>query len=247
MEVGCDLKNKSAVKENGGHKSSALEKLSEEIESCRLCPRLVEWRETVAREKVRRFMDWNYWGRPVPGFGDPQARVLIFGLAPAAHGANRTGRMFTGDMSGEFLYRALYKAGFANQPHSIKRDDGLVLSDCYITASLRCAPPANKPLPEELRNCHSYLVRECSELKRIKVVVALGRIAFQNALATMREVRGLSITSPRPEFGHGAESEIGPGLTLLSSYHPSQQNTFTGKLTEEMFDSIFERARVLAG
>jgi uracil-DNA glycosylase family 4 len=221
--------------------------IQQEIENCRTCSRLVEWREQIAREKVRRFADQEYWGKGVPSFGDPKARLLILGLAPAAHGANRTGRMFTGDSSGEWLYRALHRAGFASQPSSNNRSDGLTLKDCYISAVVHCAPPANKPQPDEIRNCRCYLEREVKCLTELKVVVALGRVAFDAAIAVIgRGTPGDSGTRPkakRPTFAHGATYELEGGLTLIASYHPSQQNTFTGKLTEPMLDSVFSLAR----
>lgn len=220
---------------------TALDRLQEQIINCARCPRLVEWREKVAREKVRRFADQPYWGRPVPSMGDARARLLVLGLAPAAHGGNRTGRVFTGDRSGEWLFRALYRAGFANQPISIHRGDGLKLIDCYITAAIHCAPPENKPLPEEMRNCRPYLLSELEALDCLRVVVALGRIAFDTALASI----GLSENAPRPKFAHGAEVCLRSGITLVASFHPSQQNTFTGKLTEAMLDGVFSRARAL--
>jgi len=230
-------------------KTRELAVIQHEIENCRLCPRLVEWRELVAREKVRRFADQEYWGKGVPSFGDPKARLLILGLAPAAHGANRTGRMFTGDSSGNWLYRALYRAGFANQPFSHGKGDGLTLRDCYISAVVHCAPPGNKPLPQEIKNCRDYLIREIECLTQLKVVVALGRIAFDAAIALIgRPAGGDSAAKPRsrskrPAFSHGATAELQGGITLIASYHPSQQNTFTGKLTEAMLDSIFSFAR----
>lgn len=211
---------------------------------CRLCPRLVKWRETVAREKVKRFRESEYWGRPVPSFGDPRARVLIVGLAPAAHGGNRTGRMFTGDRSGDWLYRALHRAGFANQPTSTGREDGLRLRNCYITAALRCAPPDNKPLPAELSRCRPYLLEELELLRDVRVVVALGRIGFKTFLEACA-TRGMKLPKPRPKFGHGAECRLDERTTLVASYHPSQQNTLTGKLTEQMLDDIFIRAAQL--
>jgi uracil-DNA glycosylase family 4 len=200
----------------------------------------VEWREQVAREKVRRFAGQMYWGKPVPGFGDARARLLVIGLAPAAHGGNRTGRIFTGDRSGDWLFRALHKAGFANQPESIHRNDGLRLRDCYVTAAVRCAPPQNKPLPIEIANCRPYLLRELELLERLRVIVALGRLAFDAAL------NAVGFDEPikrRPTFAHAAECSLSREITLLASFHPSQQNTFTGKLTEPMFDHVFSRAR----
>ncbi len=213
---------------------SALEELEREIIECRRCPRLVAWREQVAREKRAAFRDWDYWGRPVPGFGDPAARVVLLGLAPAAHGANRTGRMFTGDRSGDFLYAALHATGYANQPTSVACDDGLALTDCFITAAVRCAPPANKPLPAERDACADWLERELALLEQARVVVCLG--AFAWAVAAPR---------PLPRFTHGAEASVGR-FTLLGCFHPSQQNTFTGKLTAPMLETVLLRARELA-
>jgi uracil-DNA glycosylase family 4 len=214
-------------------KSRQFAILSEKIIHCRKCPRLVRYREQVARTKRRAFMDWSYWGRPVPGFGDRDAGLLILGLAPAAHGANRTGRMFTGDRSGDFLYRALYRAGFANQPDSFRRDDGLALSGAFITATIRCAPPGNKPLPEEITNCRPYLEREF-ELLRPRAVLALGGLAFRNYLNLLKE-QGAIPSGGAYKFRHGASYQLPNGLPrLFASYHPSQQNTFTGKLTPAM-------------
>jgi uracil-DNA glycosylase family 4 len=221
-----------------------LAELQAEILACRRCPRLVWWREEAARHRPRRYQEWEYWAKPVPGWGDPHARLLVVGLAPAAHGANRTGRMFTGDRSGEWLYRALHRFGFANRAESRHRDDGLRLRDCYITAVLRCAPPQNMPRAEERRNCCAFLHREYALLTRVRVIVALGQIAY----ATICRVLGAHRTpetGARPRFQHGMEWAVTPTLTLLASFHPSQQNTFTGKLTEPMFDSIFRRAREL--
>lgn len=221
-------------------KKDSIDALQDLITTCRLCPRLVEWRETVAREKVRRFADQEYWGKPVPSFGDPRARLLVLGLAPAAHGGNRTGRIFTGDRSGDWLFRALHKAGFANQPLSVDRHDGLRLRDCYVTAAVRCAPPDNKPLPQENANCRPYLLRELELLKRLRVIIALGRFAFDAAIDSV----GLLDPEPkRPQFKHAAELDLSGGVTLIASFHPSQQNTFTGKLTEPMFDRVFARAK----
>jgi uracil-DNA glycosylase family 4 len=222
----------------------SLGELNKELIHCRRCPRLVEWREQVAREKRKAYRDQDYWGRPVPGFGDPAARVFVVGLAPGAHGSNRTGRQFTGDASGNFLYPALFRAGFANQADSRSRDDGLVLTDLYMAAAARCAPPDNKPSLEELANCQPYLERELA-LLRPKVIVALGRIAFERVL------RIFSIRNPGWKFAHGAtfplpDSEFCiPNSSLLCSYHPSQQNTQTGKLTAAMFDQIWAAARTL--
>lgn len=219
----------------------SLAVLGSEIADCRRCARLVAWREQVAVERRAAYRDEVYWGRAVPGFGDPAARVVIVGLAPAAHGANRTGRMFTGDRSGEWLYRALWRAGFASQAESIDRDDGMVLTGAYITAPVRCAPPQNKPLPAEVAECRPFLVRELALLPDATVFVALGSIGY-DATCTMLGVR------PKPKFGHGIEVPVGAGdRTILCSYHVSQQNTFTGRLTEPMLDAVFARARALAG
>ncbi len=220
----------------------ALARLTNEIVNCRRCPRLVQYREEVARTKVRRYRDWEYWGRPVPGFGDPNARLLIIGLAPAAHGGNRTGRVFTGDKSGDFLYGALHEHGFASQPTAVSRDDGMELWDCYIAAAVRCAPPDNKPNLEEFSNCRPYLLQELSLLPNLKAVLALGQIAFSAYLAARREL-GLPVPRPTPKFGHGAVYMLPDGITLLASYHPSQQNTQTGRLTREMFHDVIRKAR----
>jgi uracil-DNA glycosylase family 4 len=217
---------------------SQLEALEQEITECRRCPRLVSWREQVAREKRASFSDQDYWGRPVSGFGDSAARVLVVGLAPAAHGGNRTGRVFTGDRSGDWLFASLWRTGFANQPTSVSVDDGLEVTDVYIAAAVRCAPPANKPTPKERDTCLPFLRREIQLLTELKVVVALGQFAHQI-------LGGELGISPRPHFGHGAEATAPNGMVLLSSYHPSQQNTFTGTLTEPMLDSVFSRAREL--
>jgi uracil-DNA glycosylase len=221
-----------------------LETLRDEIVVCRRCPRLVEWREQVAREKVARFADQEYWGRPVPGYGDPRARVLILGLAPAAHGGNRTGRIFTGDRSGDFLFASMHRTGFANQPTSVSRGDGLRLRDAYVAAVNRCAPPGNKPTPDERGNCLPYLEREVRALRRLRVIVALGQFAWDGALQALRALG--HVVNPKPRFGHLAEADVGP-YTLLGCFHPSQQNTFTGKLTPAMLDEVFVRARTLAG
>jgi len=245
--------------------SASLDALESEICACRRCPRLVQWREEVARIKRAAFADQQYWGRPVPGFGDPAASIIVLGLAPAAHGANRTGRMFTGDRSGEWLYRALWRAGLASAPASVSRDDGLVLSGCWITAAVRCAPPANKPSVEERDECGAWLDAELALLPSARVVVCLGAFAWEAAL------RHFGSPRPKPKFGHGAEVLLAPGvsssprgssdgrfpsdlranvhhlpITLLASYHVSQQNTFTGKLTEPMLDAVFTRAVELA-
>ncbi len=222
---------------------ATLATLQRRIIVCGRCPRLVAHRERVAREKVKRYRDQEYWGKPIPSFGDPQARLLIIGLAPAAHGGNRTGRIFTGDRSGDWLYGALYEAGFANQPTSLHKNDGLVLRNCYITAAVHCAPPDNKPTPEEFSACRPYLLQELTLLRRVRVVVALGQIAFTSYLSARREL-GLPLSSPLPRFGHGVTAFLGD-VTLIGSYHPSQQNTFTGRLTREMFASVFQRAKTL--
>jgi uracil-DNA glycosylase family 4 len=229
--------------ERQDQKAEALQQLEETIVACRKCPRLVAWREQVARTRRRAYQDHHYWGKPVPGFGDPRARLLVVGLAPAAHGGNRTGRVFTGDSSGDFLYHALYKQGFANQPVSRERGDGLALSGVFIAAVCRCAPPANRPAPDEIANCLPYLVQEIGLLDRLEGIVALGKIAFDNTLRLYRD-QGRAIAALR--FAHGALYELGPGLPwLLASYHPSQQNTHTGRLTEAMFDQIWGKARRL--
>jgi len=219
--------------------AATLAQLNEEIVRCRLCPRLVKYRQAVARVKRPAFRDWRYWGKPIPGFGDPSAALLILGLAPAAHGANRTGRMFTGDRSGDFLYKALYRAGFANQPTSIRRDDGLKLHNAYISATLRCAPPANKPLPSELVNCKPYFEREL-KLIRPLAVLALGGIAMRSYLMLLKQQGAIERPSAFA-FRHGASYDLGPNLPqLFVSYHPSQQNTFTGKLTEAMLGNVLQ-------
>jgi uracil-DNA glycosylase len=219
-----------------------LDTIRDEVVGCRACPRLVEWREHVGREKRRAFREWEYWARPVPGFGDPAARLLILGLAPAAHGANRTGRVFTGDRSGDWLFAALHRAGFANQPTSAHLADGLCLSDAYITAAVKCAPPDNKPLPAERDTCFPYLLREMAALPDLRALVCLGRFAWDAALRALRD-HGFVLPAPLPRFGHAVEVEVGRGLTLIGSYHPSQQNTFTGRLTEPMMDAVFAAAR----
>jgi uracil-DNA glycosylase len=224
----------------------ALTILNREVIACTLCPRLVAYREQVAREKRRAYLSWEYWGKPVPGFGDPAARVLLLGLAPGAHGSNRTGRPFTGDASGTFMYPILHEAGFASQPTATERDDGLTLKDAYITAAVRCAPPDNKPIPEEIARCAPFLDREIAALPKLKVVVALGRIGFEAYLNYLQR-RGL-IGSKKPyPFAHGAHYKMPDGRVLLASYHPSNQNTQTGKLTRPMFVKIFRDAAGLAG
>ena len=221
---------------------SALDELYHTIINCRRCPRLVRWREASAKKPPRRYLGTEYWAKPLPGFGDPNARVFIVGLAPAAHGGNRTGRIFTGDRSGDWLYGALYAAGFANQPNSERRDDGLKLSDCYITAAVRCAPPGNKPSLLEFKRCRPYLVEELKLFPKAQVVIALGKIAFDAFLAAYQESGG-AMPRPRPKFGHGLSIRLPNGQQLISSYHPSQQNTFTGKLTKPMFQNVFELAK----
>jgi uracil-DNA glycosylase family 4 len=229
------------------HRDNRLGELEAQIADCRRCPRLVAWREQVARERRAAFADQHYWGRPLPGFGDPGARVLLLGLAPAAHGANRTGRMFTGDRSGDFLFAALWRTGFANQPSSRSRDDGLVLSDAWITAAVRCAPPANRPTPAERDECLPWSVQEMGLLSEVRVVVCLGAFAWDGALRLLSALArpGAPTLRPRPRFGHGAEL-AGERYSLIGCFHPSQQNTFTGKLTEPMIDAVLERARGLA-
>jgi uracil-DNA glycosylase family 4 len=220
--------------------TESLEDVEAEVVECRRCPRLVAWREQVGRERRAAFRDETYWARPVPGFGDPDAHLAIVGLAPAAHGANRTGRMFTGDRSGDFLYAALHRAGYANQPTSEHRDDGLALTGAWITAPVRCAPPANKPTPAERDACRPFLERELALLGSLRVVMVLGSFGYQ-------VVAGILGVKPRPKFGHGVEVPLGDGRTLICSYHVSQQNTFTGTLTPEMLDAVLHRARALSG
>lgn len=223
-------------------KSTLLSILNEEIVACRKCPRLVAYREKVAREKRRAFREWTYWGKPVPGFGDAKAELLILGLAPAAHGANRTGRVFTGDRSGDFLYAALHKAGFANQATSERREDGLRLKNAYIAATIRCAPPANKPLPSEVANCRSYLIGEL-EILRPRAVLALGKIAWDAYLEILKQ-RGLIASRAAFSFGHGAEMDLpGDGARLFGVYHPSQQNTQTGRVTAAMYAQVLRHIR----
>jgi len=219
----------------------SLGRVTADIIDCCKCPRLVAWREQVATEKRAAFRDEEYWGRPVPGFGDPRATLMIVGLAPAAHGGNRTGRVFTGDRSGDWLYGALYRAGYANQPTSVRADDGLELKDAYVTAAVRCAPPDNKPTPQERDTCLPYLRRELELLADVQIIVVLGKFAYDVVC------RELSVR-PKPKFGHGVEARVpvrDSGRTIICSFHPSQQNTFTGKLTEEMFDAVFQRSKAL--
>ena len=226
-------------------RSDDLAALTAEVVACRKCPRLVAWRELVAEEKVARYRDEAYWGRPVPGFGDPAARILLVGLAPAAHGGNRTGRVFTGDASGDFLFVAMHAVGLANQPTGRRLDDGLAFRDAYIAATVRCAPPANKPTPDERARCQPYLERELALLAEVRVLVALGAIAWESCFRVIAAVTG-DEARPRPRFGHGTEARTG-GYTIVGSYHPSQQNTFTGKLTQPMLRDVLSRARVRAG
>ncbi len=223
---------------------SDLERLQQIVVRCRKCPRLVSYLQRVSEMRPKRFQGWDYWSKPLPSFGDPNARVLIVGLAPAANGGNRTGRMFTGDRSGEWLFEALYQFGFANQPNSSRRDDGFSLTDGYITATIRCAPPDNKPLPEEVENCRPYFLRELDFLSGIKILVPLGQIAFTQTLKSLRQ-KGFEI--PALTFGHGRVYSLPNGQTLITTYHPSQQNTQTGKLTRPMFHKIFEMARKSLG
>ena len=220
----------------------SLARVNAAVVRCGKCPRLVAWRAEAAANPPRRYRGCAYWGRPLPGFGDHAARLLVVGLAPAAHGGNRTGRMFTGDRSGDWLYEALFRTGFANRPTSVRPGDGLELTDCYISAAVRCAPPANKPSPDEFRECRGYLVRELGLLPRLRVVLALGKIAFDSWLKAAAD-RGETVPRPCPRFGHGSRHEMGNGATLLGSYHPSQQNTFTGRLTRPMFHRVFRQAR----
>ncbi len=225
--------------------SKELEALAAEVHDCFKCPRLVAWREAEAADPPKRFRGQDYWARPVSGFGDPAARILIVGLAPAAHGANRTGRMFTGDRSGDWLYAALHRAGLANQPTAVSRDDGLRLTGAYIGAVVRCAPPANKPTPEERDNCLPYLERELEILDRVRVVLALGKFGWDGFLKAAATI-GIPTPRPKPRFGHGTEAILDDRLTLLGMFHPSQQNTFTGKLTVPMTDAVLARAMELA-
>jgi uracil-DNA glycosylase family 4 len=220
----------------------SLTLLNDRMINCRLCPRLVTYRETIAKTKRKQYRDWTYWGRPIPGFGDPGARLYVLGLAPAAHGGNRTGRIFTGDRSGDWLYEALHRFGFANQARSEHRDDGLALTDCYVGATVRCAPPDNKPAPEEFDACRPYVRQEIRLLSRMKVVVVLGKIAFDHYFKACRD-EGRLVPSPLPTFKHGLSYQLPWDITLVCSYHPSQQNTFTGRLTRSMFHAVFRRAR----
>jgi len=233
-----------------GRADPGLAALEAEVTNCRRCPRLVAWREQVAYEKRASFKSDTYWGRPIPGFGDPRARVLILGLAPAAHGANRTGRVFTGDRSGDFLFASLHRTGFANQPTSVSRDDGLQLTGAWITAAVRCAPPANKPTPDERDRCLPWTVAELEHVDRVRVVVCLGAFAWDAALR-LRAALGHAPPRPKPKFGHGTlwydDEREARGWALLGTYHPSQQNTFTGVLTEAMLDDVFTTARQVAG
>ena len=224
--------------------SAPLAELNREVVACRRCPRLVAWREEVARVKRAAYAAEEYWGRPLPGFGDPEARLLVLGLAPAAHGGNRTGRIFTGDRSGDWLFAALWRAGYASQPQSVSRDDGLTLRDCYVTAAVRCAPPANRPLPAERDHCLPYLERELTLLGTVRVIMCLGGFAWDAALRTAIAL-GETLPRPRPRFGHGSTAAVGR-WTLLGCYHPSQQNTFTGRLTEAMLDQALTSARKLS-
>jgi uracil-DNA glycosylase family 4 len=221
---------------------SRLKVIADEVAACRSCERLVEWRERVGVEKRRAFMDWDYWARPVPGFGDPAARLLILGLAPAAHGANRTGRVFTGDRSGDWLFAALHRAGYANQPASERIGDGLELYDAYVTAAVKCAPPDNKPTTDERDRCHRFLLREMEALPNVRAILCLGKFGWDQALRSLRAT-GHPVRRPAPAFGHAATARIGERLTLVGSYHPSQQNTFTGRLTEAMLDEAIAVAR----
>jgi uracil-DNA glycosylase len=224
-----------------------LSVIEREVGECRNCGRLVEWREQVGREKRRAFREWTYWARPVPGFGDAEARLLIVGLAPAAHGANRTGRVFTGDRSGDWLFAALHRAGFANQASSTSADDGLLLTDVFITAAVKCAPPANRPSIDERNSCQRFLVREIEALQGLRAIVCLGKFGWDQVVRTLRSM-GIELPTPMPAFGHLVEVPLSNGITMIGSYHPSQQNTFTGRLTIPMIDGVFEAARrVLAG
>ncbi|TMA07262.1 MAG: uracil-DNA glycosylase [Methanobacteriota archaeon] len=242
---GPTIVRKSPNRKGTGDRDS-LERVTAQVVDCRRCPRLVRYRQEVARSKRAAFRDWEYWGRPVPGFGDPGARLLVVGLAPAAHGGNRTGRVFTGDRSGEWLFGALHRNGFANQAASVSKSDGLRLRDCYIAAAVRCAPPGNRPTPAEFRNCQPYLEREVRLLSALRVVVPLGAVAMNAFLRTWRAI-GHDVPVPKPRFGHGVTLSL-PPIELVASYHPSQRNTQTGLLTEPMFDGVFREAlRLLEG
>jgi len=224
----------------------SLKVIENDVVACARCPRLVAWREATAAAPPRRFRGETYWARPIPGFGDPAARLLILGLAPAAHGGNRTGRVFTGDRSGDWLFAALHRAGFANQPTSTRIGDGLALADVWITAAVKCAPPDNKPLPEERDACFPFAVAELAALPELRAILCLGKFAWDGALRLLRQA-GHPLPTPLPKFGHGAQAAVAPGLTLIGSYHPSQQNTFTGRLTEAMLDDVFAAARRAIG
>jgi len=240
-----DRPRKTVPHKNQGDAATAIEAISAEVTACSRCPRLVAHREHVARTKRRAFRDWIYWGKPLPGFGDPRARLLLIGLAPAAHGGNRTGRMFTGDRSGDWLYRALHRAGFASQAEATSADDGLRLSGAYITATVRCAPPDNQPTRVEIESCRNYLVRELEALAGVRVILALGKIAFDASLRVLLE-HGAPVPRPAPRFAHGAEVRFPSGWPcLIASYHPSQHNTQTGRLTEAMLDGVLEQVRRL--
>jgi uracil-DNA glycosylase len=243
MLTNTRVSTKAAPEETGAvlHCASSLDELTRSVVECRACPRLVVWRETVGSVKRRAFRDEAYWARPIPGFGDPEARLLILGLAPAAHGGNRTGRVFTGDRSGDWLFAALHRAGFANQPTSEHREDGLALRDVYITAAVKCAPPDNRPLPEERDRCQPFLIEEFRRLPRLRTILCLGGFAWEQALRLIDAV-GIDAPRPRPRHGHGSIADVGP-LRLIGSYHPSQQNTFTGRLTENMLDDVMRRAK----
>lgn len=219
---------------------SDIQNLKQKIVACNKCPRLVEWRKYIAKNKVARYRDWNYWGKPVASWGDEKAELLIVGLAPAAHGANRTGRMFTGDQSGKWLYRALYDFGFSNKPTSEKIEDGLKLNNCWIAAVIHCAPPQNKPTAQEIYNCQTYLLTEIKLLQEIKIILALGKIAFDSVVAILKELK-LIEKKEKFKFAHGVELQTNDGKTIIASFHPSQQNTFTGRLTKPMFDKVFRR------
>lgn len=226
----------------GVRRTDTLAIVAPDIVGCRACPRLVRWREAAAANAPKRFRGWPYWSRPVPGFGDPEARLVVVGLAPAAHGGNRTGRVFTGDSSGDFLFAALHRAHFANQARSVSRDDGLRLSDCWVTAAARCAPPGNRPSPSEFRQCRPFLVRELAGLARARVLLALGELAFRQVLRAWEE-SGRGRVAPRPSFSHGARVTLSSGATLFASYHVSRQNTNTGRLSARMFDAVLAEVR----